>query len=206
MRARIGDIRILVAGLIVATAVALAAVTVIAVDDGLEQHAVIGRFVIESEAGGAVWAFQSSGVLIITGPGDLMAEGRWTGAPGSGTGFDATVDVTVTSQQLNVLGEVSPSGREVAVYVAASPPDDQQNAVPWPPESRLVGQSLGLVGEPTPAPSIDPVECLRPSWSSSSSVDWAPCASSEVSQDTMSPVAPSSPVTTDPSAGPSPLP
>lgn len=204
--ARIGDMRILVAGLIVATSVALAAVVVIAADDGLDQHAVVGRFVIESEAGGAVWAFQSSGKLIVTGPADLMAEGQWIGSPGSGSRFDASLDVTVTSQQLKVLGEVSPSGREVALYVAASPPDDQQNAAPWPPESRLVGQSLGLVGEPTPAPSFDPMECLRPSWSGGGSVDWEPCASSEAAQNTASPAATESALTADPSDAPSPLP
>jgi hypothetical protein len=154
--------------------------TILAADEATD-HDVAGRFTIASEVGGAVWAFQPSGKLIVTGPGQSIAEGDWMSADGSDTKFDASLDVGVTSQDLTILGEVSPSGDEVALFVAATAPDDQQNALPWPAESRVTGQRLGVITEPSPEPSLDPIECLRPSWTAEGSVDWDRCGSVEPS-------------------------
>jgi len=172
VKAQLLDARSLCVGLIVALLVSSASVVVMAAD---EEHAVVGRYAVESAAGGAVWAFQSSGKLVVIGPADLMSEGAWTAVPGSASKFDATLEVTVTSQRLMILGDVSPSGSEIALYVAATPPDDEQGALPWPPESRLTGLSLSVVPELTPAPSLDAMECLRPAWSADRSIDWEPC-------------------------------
>lgn len=138
-----------------------------------EDHPVVGRWSITSDAGGAVWAFQPSGALVVTGPGEIMSEGTWTPASGADE-LDATVDVQVTGQQLEALVQVSPDVAEIALYITATDatrPDDWR---PWPPESRLVGQRFGMVVEETPQPSEAPADCLRPQWLDGE-VDWDRC-------------------------------
>jgi hypothetical protein len=137
------------------------------------DHPVVGRFSITSEAGGAVWSFQPSGSLVVTGPGELVAEGRWTVGPAERE-FDATVDVAISGQALAVLGEVAPDGTQVAIHVQATPPERPDDAVPWPPLSRLVGERLGMVPEGSPSPAPLPAECERPDWIDGE-VDWDRC-------------------------------
>jgi len=155
------------------------------------EHDVVGRFSIESEAGGAIWAFQPSGALIVTGPGDQIEQGAWSASGTSDAMFDASVDYQVTGQELTVLGEVSPDGAQIALFVSATPPNDEDNALPWPTEARLTGQRFGLVAEPTPEPPLDPIECLRPSWREDGSVDWDRCGLSGSSADASPSPAPS---------------
>mgnify|MGYP001827466377 CR=1 FL=1 len=145
-----------------------------------EEHPVVGRWVVEAEPGGAVWAFQPSGALIVSGPGDIISEGTWTPAQGPAE-FDATVDADVSGQLLEVLGEVSDDASGIALYVTstyATRPDDW---TPWPPESRLLGHPLGMMVAETPSPTEPPRECFRPRWVEGA-VDWDRCddvASSE---------------------------
>lgn len=138
-----------------------------------QDHPVVGRWTITSEAGGAVWAFQPSGTLIVTGPGEISAAGSWTPAEGQDE-LDATVEVTVTGQELDVLAQVAPDGSALALYItatAATRPDDWR---PWPATSRLIGQPFGMMVEETPPPTAAPVECLRPQWIDGE-VDWDRC-------------------------------
>ena len=74
-----------------------------------EDHPVVGRWNVISDAGGAVWAFQPSGVLVVTGPGEITSEGSWTPAAGPEE-LDATVDAQITGQQLAAMAQVSPTG------------------------------------------------------------------------------------------------
>ena len=129
--------------------------------DGAEEHEVLGRFSIESGAGGAVWAFLPDGLVVVTGPGDISSEGTWVTAAGE-RDFDANVEVTVSGQALDVLGQVSPGGDKVAVYVLATEPTRPDDAVPWPPESRLIGERFGMVVEPSPSALPLPEDCARP--------------------------------------------
>ncbi len=141
--------------------------------DAGDEHPVVGRWSITSDAGGAVWAFQPSGALVISGPGEIMSEGSWTPAAGPGE-LDAAVDVEVTGQQLQALAQVSVDGTGIALYVTATEatrPDDWR---PWPPESRLVGERFGMMVDETPQPSEPPIECLRPQWRDGE-VDWDRC-------------------------------
>lgn len=141
--------------------------------DADEEHPVVGRWSITSDAGGAVWAFQPSGALVVTGPGEIMSEGSWTAASGPEE-LDATVDVQVTGQQLQALAQVSADGTGIALYVTATEatrPDDWR---PWPAESQLIGQRFGMVVDETPAPTEAPIDCLRPLWVESE-VDWDRC-------------------------------
>ena len=138
-----------------------------------EEHPVVGRWTVESEAGGAVWAFQPSGALMLTGPGEISAEGTWSAAAGPDE-LDASIDVSVTGQQLEVLAQVAPDGTALALYITATEatrPDDWR---PWPAESRLIGQPFGMMVEETPEPTEPPIECLRPQWTEVE-VDWDRC-------------------------------
>ncbi len=137
------------------------------------DHPVVGRFSITSEAGGAVWAFQPGGALIVIGPGEIVSEGTWTAGSGAGD-FDATVDMTVSGQILDVLGQVSPDGGSVAVYVTATQPERPDDWTPWPSESRLTGQRSGMITDPEASPTPLPVDCLRPEWVEGM-VDWDRC-------------------------------
>ena len=86
-----------------------------------EDHPVVGRWSVTSDAGGAVWAFQPSGLLVVTGPGEITSEGSW--APASGPEeLDATVDAQITGQQLAAMAQVSPDGSQIALYVTATEP------------------------------------------------------------------------------------
>ena len=132
-----------------------------------------GRYAVTSDAGGAVWAFQPGGMLMLVGPGDLVAAGSWQPVAGQGW-FDASVDVRLTGQRLTVLGALAPDGVRIALHVRASEPRSPENGVPWPPVSRLVGERLGMVTDGAVlAPGGD--ECLRPTWESSDVVVWEPC-------------------------------
>ncbi|MEA2025183.1 MAG: hypothetical protein U9O18_00685 [Chloroflexota bacterium] len=138
-----------------------------------EDHAVVGRFSITSDVGGAVWAFQPSGALIVTGPGEILSEGTWSTADGERE-FDAQVGVTVTGQALDVLGQVSPDGATVAVYVTATEPERPDDWTPWPAESRLLGERFGMTTDPAPSPTPEPLDCARPEWVDGA-VDWDRC-------------------------------
>jgi hypothetical protein len=138
-----------------------------------EDHPVVGRWTVTSDAGGAVWAFQPSGVLVVTGPGEINAQGSWSPADGPGE-LDATVEATVTGQQLEVLAQVAPDGTGLALYVTATDATRPDDWHPWPAESRLIGQPFGMMMEETPEPTATPVECLRPQWVEGQ-VDWDRC-------------------------------
>jgi hypothetical protein len=146
------------------------AVSVAADDD---EHPVTGRWVVEAEPGGAVWAFQPSGMLVVSGPGEISAEGTWTAADEEGA-FDASVEAVVTGQLLEVLGQVAPSLDEVALYVTATEPSRPDDWTPWPARSRLLGTPFGMTSEETPVPSAVPADCLRPEWVDGE-VDWDRC-------------------------------
>jgi hypothetical protein len=150
-----------------------------AADSG-SDHAVIGRFALTSEAGGAIWAFQPSGLLVLTGPGDIISHGTWSVGPGE-RDFDADIDYDIAGQTLSVKGQVAPDGQAIAVFVAATDARKPGDADPWPTESRLRGERLGMVGEPSPLPSATPVDCLRPQWMSAE-VDWDRCDAPDGSQ------------------------
>lgn len=141
--------------------------------DGHEEHPVVGRWNITSDVGGAVWAFQPSGALLVTGPGEIMSEGSWTAAAAPGE-LDATIDVEVTGQLLYALAQVAPDGSALALYVTATEATRPDDWHPWPAESRLVGQPFGMMVEETPEPTQTPVECLRPQWIENE-VDWDRC-------------------------------
>jgi hypothetical protein len=151
----------------------LVAVVASGVAQPAEDHPVVGRFSITSEAGGAVWAFQPSGALIVSGPGEIMATGTWAPADADRE-FDAVVDMTVTGQLLEALGQVSPDGRAIALYVTASEATRPQDWTPWPTESRLTGERFGMVTDPSPSPTPAPPDCARPDWVVGI-VDWDRC-------------------------------
>ncbi len=169
----IGAAVLLLAAVVVSS---LATVTTVATED----HAVVGRFSIISDAGGAVWAFQPSGVLIVTGPGEILSEGTWSPADGERE-FDAQVDVTVSGQALDVLGQVSPDGTAVAVYVTATEPERPDDWTPWPAESQLLGERFGMTTDPTPSPTPKPLDCARPAWTDGV-VDWDRCDDAAVTE------------------------
>jgi len=149
------------------------------------DHAVLGRFAIISEAGGAVWAFQPAGELIVTGPGEITSKGSWSAAD-TERGFDAAIDVTITDQQLSVMGQVSPDGGSIALYVTATEATRPYDWVPWPAESCLTGERFGMVPDATPPPSPPsspsppsppsppPSDCACPEWVHGV-VDWDRC-------------------------------
>lgn len=139
--------------------------------DELDDHDVVGRYSVTSEAGGAVWAFQPGGLLVLIGPGDIMSQGSWSVAAGERE-FDATIDYGVTGQVLEILGQVAPDGVAVAFYVSASDATRPDDADPWPMESRLLGERVGMTPEATPSPS--PLDCTRPLWLGGL-VDWDRC-------------------------------
>ena len=159
----------LVAALLLLSAVAITGLA----SEATEDHPVVGRWSITSDSGGAVWAFQPSGALVVTGPGEIMSEGSWTAASAPDE-LDAAIDVQVTGQLLQALAQVSPDGTGIALYVTATEatrPDDWR---PWPAESRLVGERFGMMAEETPEPTDSPLECLRPLWVDGE-VDWDRC-------------------------------
>lgn len=147
--------------------VALAAVAVPA------QHPVVGRWLVEAEPGGAVWAFQPSGVLAASGPGDIQSEGIWQAVDDKGA-FDAVLEVAITGQTLQVLGQVADDGTGVALYVTATEATAPDDWTPWPAESRLLGTPFGMTTEDTPQPTAPPLDCLRPQWVDDV-VDWDRC-------------------------------
>jgi hypothetical protein len=159
----------------VAMLVILALSTVSPAADSTDDPSLLGRFSVVSDAGGAVWSFQPGGEIMVVGPGDLLAVGTWAPGPESGE-FDAELDVVVTGQVLVVLGAVSPDGRQIALYVAASEATSPLDGIPWPAVSRLVGDRVGLVADPTPSPTPPPADCLRPAWGAAESVDWDRCS------------------------------
>jgi hypothetical protein len=118
---------------------------------GAQPPSIEGRFSVVSDAGGAVWALQPGGQLILVGPGDLVANGTWRPAAAPGA-FDASVGIGVTGQELTVLGALSPDGSRVALHVRAGDPRTPGNGIPWPPESRLTGERIGMTG-PGPSPA-----------------------------------------------------
>lgn len=157
-----------------ATILLLGAVVVSSLaQDASEDHAAVGRWTVTSDVGGSVWAFQPSGALIITGPGDILSQGTWTPASGPDE-LDATVDVEVTGQVLEVLAQVAPDGSAIALYITATEATRPEDWQPWPAESRIVGQRFGMMVEQTPEPSPPPVDCLRPRWVAGE-VDWDRC-------------------------------
>jgi hypothetical protein len=139
-----------------------------------DESPVVGRYTVVSESGGAVWAIQPGGGLVVVGPGDLVSQGTWTEGPERGE-FDATLDVEATGQELSVLGAVSPDGRQVALYVSATEATTPADWDPWPPESRLLGDRLAMTAAGTPSPSPAPMDCLRPAWAADTIVDWDRC-------------------------------
>ena len=144
------------------------------------DHPVVGRFAVTSEAGGAVWAFQAGGMLVVSGPGEILSEGSWIPASGERE-FDATIEMTVTGQTLEVMGQVSPDGAAVAVHVAASEPTRPDDWTPWPSVSRLVGERLRMVTEPGASPVPTPLDCARPEWVEAA-VDWDRCDATPLTQ------------------------
>lgn len=137
------------------------------------EHPVVGRWVVEAEPGGAVWAFQPSGALIASGPGDVQSEGSWQVAEEDGA-FDAVIDVEVSGQVLQVLGQVADDGSEMALYVTATEATAPDDWTPWPAESRLLAAPFGMMTEDTPPPTEPPLDCLRPEWVDGV-VDWNRC-------------------------------
>jgi hypothetical protein len=146
------------------------------VADSAWDPALGGRFSVVSEAGGAVWSFLPGGELFLLGPGDLIAQGTWSqgSLPGE---VDAVVVVPVTEQVLNILGSVSPDGSRLALSVTASEAEMPLGGIPWPGVSRLLGERLDLVADPTPSLTPPPDACRRPAWGAGETVDWDPCAS-----------------------------
>ncbi len=159
----------------VAMLVVLALSTVSPAADSTQDSSLAGRFSVVSAAGGAVWSFQPDGELMVVGPGDLLAGGTWAPAAGPGE-FDAELDVAITGQVLSILGAVSPDGGQVALYVAASEATSPLDGISWPPVSRLVGERVGFVADPTASPTPPPADCLRPAWGTTESVDWDRCS------------------------------
>lgn len=143
-----------------------------------EIHEVEGRFSITSEAGGAVWAFQPGGVVVLTGPGEILSSGVWSAGP-EDRDFDAIIEYEVAGQELAVQGQVSTDGQAVAVYVAATEALRPDDADPWPEDSRLIGERLGMVPEATAAP--ESADCDRPDWVDGEVV-WDRCALEPVTQ------------------------
>jgi len=161
-----------------------------------QPDAVVGRFSVDSEVGGAVWGFQPGGRLIVVGPGDLVARGTWSAGPQSGE-VDARLTIDGSGQVLTILGAMSPDGQQVALYVAASEAATPDGWTPWPPESRLLGERLAPVADVGASPTPTQLDCLRPSWGPDAAVDWDRCAEVEASA---SPLAvPSPPSAAEPS-------
>jgi hypothetical protein len=154
-------------------ALLLAAVVATAGASTAVDHPVVGRFAIVSEAGGAVWAFQPSGALVVLGPGDIISEGTWSAA-GDERDFDASVEVTASGQTLEVLGQVRDDGAAVAVHVIATEPARPDDWTPWPMASRLVGERVGMSSAPESSPTPPPLDCVRPAWDGDA-VDWDRC-------------------------------
>jgi hypothetical protein len=137
-----------------------------------EAHEVEGRFSMTSEAGGAVWAFRPGGVVMLTGPGDIVSSGTWSAGPET-RDFDAVIEYEIAGQELAVQGQVSPDAQGIAVYVAASEATKPDDADPWPEDSRLIGERLGMEPEATTMPEL--VDCERPD-RVDGEVDWDRCA------------------------------
>ncbi len=140
---------------------------------GPADHPVVGRWVVEAEPGGAVWTFQPRGTVVALGPGEITSEGTWEPIDEDGA-FDATVEVAVTGQTLQVLGQVAPDVGAVALYITASEATRPDDWTPWSPESRLVGEPFRMVADETPQPTEQPLDCLRPEWVEGA-VDWDRC-------------------------------
>lgn len=140
---------------------------------GPADHPVVGRWLVEAEPGGAIWAFQPSGELMASGPGDIQSQGTWEMVDEEGA-FDASLDVAVTGQTLQVLGQVAEDGSAVAMYIIASEASLPDDWTPWPAESRLLGAPFGMMTEETPEPSEPPLDCLRPVWAEGV-LDWDRC-------------------------------
>jgi hypothetical protein len=141
----------------------------------LRSHPAVGRFSIVSEVGGAVWAFQPDGRLIVMGPGDLVARGTWQAGPDRAD-LDARLDVSVTGQKLHILGAVSPDAARVALYVEAVEPHDTEAGVPWPSISRLVGERVALAPDVAPSAGSWQQDCRRPAWLEGDAISWDRCA------------------------------
>lgn len=142
--------------------------------DDLRAHAAVGRFSVVSEAGGAVWAFDPDGRLVVLGPGDLVARGTWEAGPGA-SDLDAQLAVAVTGQHLQVMAAVSPDGARLALYIEAGEPAAPEDGAPWPNVSRLVAERVAMVPDAAPSPAPPERECRRPAWVDDSTVDWEPC-------------------------------
>ena len=155
----------------------------VAVGQGSEPAGVspvVGRFAVDSAVGGAVWAFQPGGRLIVVGPGDLITRGTWTEGPETGE-LDARLTIADSGQGLTILGAISPDGQEVALYVAATDAVTPDGWTPWPPVSRLLGERLVPLADAIASPTPMPLDCLRPSWASEAAVDWDRCDGAELS-------------------------
>lgn len=170
---RATPVRPAVSGLVLSILLLVASMSAGLAAEPSEDPSVVGRWTAVSVAGGAVWAFQPSGVLVVTGPGEITSEGTWTTGLGERE-FDATVEVPVTGQALTVMGEVARDGLGIALYVAATDASKPDDWTPWPPESRLVGERFGMTVEETPQPTPPPLDCLRPEWIEGV-VDWDRC-------------------------------
>jgi hypothetical protein len=94
-----------------------------------------------------VWAFQPSGKLMLVGPGDLEAEGTWAPYADHDRAFHASVDIEASSQVLTIIGAAAGDGRTIAMFVAASEPDDRGLVHPWPAGSVLFAGRFGLTVE-----------------------------------------------------------
>ena len=162
MRRAAGLLLVLLSGLLPAS-------LTMAADDGLA-----GRYGLESPVGGAVWALQPSGLLVVVGPGDLVARGSWQ--PGAAArSVDLLVRDAGSRQQLTILGALSPDGRLLALCVAAEPSGDTDGPA-WPARSRLLGTRLTLRPEATtpPAEGGSPAEEPSPAAVGSSAAGASP--------------------------------
>ncbi len=140
---------------------------------GPADHPVVGRWIVDAEPGGAVWTFQPLGALLALGPGDIESAGTWQVVDEDGA-FDATLEVAVSGQTLQILGQVAPDGEAVAMYITATEATRPDDWTPWPAESRLVAEPLSMTSDATPEPSEPVVDCLRPEWIDGA-VDWDRC-------------------------------
>jgi hypothetical protein len=178
-RGQIGTLLLLLL-LLAAAGLAPASLTRTAAANTVDDHDVVGRFSITSDAGGAVWAFQPSGLLIVTGPGDIISAGSWTPASGDRE-FDAVVDYDIAGQTLTIQGQVAPDEHGIAIYVLGTEAQRPGDGEPWPAVSRLIGERVALTPETTALPSPAPIDCVRPDWVDGE-VDWDRCDASPLSE------------------------
>jgi hypothetical protein len=135
-----------------------------------------GRFSVISEAGGAVWAFQPGGELVVVGPGDLVARGAWRDGP-EVDDLDATLRVEASGQDLTIR---VPSARWATRALRGGQRSDVARglgalAAPVAPG----GRPRGAVTTTEPSPTPPPLDCLRPVWASDVLVDWDRCGDAD---------------------------